>query len=180
VPEFLEKPSDEAQLRIRASILLREGEVEEATKLLLDAEEKRPHPKGKAGERAFDDFRDLDDLLGGYLEVLTSTGKYYWIPLDRVESLVVRKPERPLDLLWLPTELSVAGGPDGVVYLPAIYGGPTPLEDEALILGRATDWVGQEDQAVRGQGLRTFLVGEEDVPILRLGELVFDRDEGDG
>ena len=29
---------------------------------------------------AFDDLRDVDDLLAGSIEVLTTTGKYYWIP----------------------------------------------------------------------------------------------------
>jgi len=179
-PEFLEKPSEEAQLRIRASILLREGELAEATQLLADAEERRPHPRGTVAGASFDDFRDLDDLLGGFLEVLTSTGKYYWISMDRVESLAVRKPERPLDLLWVPTELSATGGPEGVVYLPAVYTGPTPVEDEALLLGRATEWAGDDDQAVRGAGLRTFLVGDGDVPILHLGEMIFAKGDGEG
>jgi len=71
--------------------------------------------------------------------------------------------------------MSVNGGPDGVVYIPVIYGATGKPEDEALQLGRATDWVGNEAEPVLGAGQRTFLVGEDDRPMLSLTSILFDK-----
>lgn len=175
VPAFLGEPSDHERERMRASILLREGAQDEATTVLRAAEEARPHPKGTAAGAAFDDLRDLDDVLGGVLEVFTSTGKYYWIPIERVVRMEARSPERPIDVLWLPVEMTVADGPDGVVYVPTTYHGALE-QDDVLKLGRATEWLGEDDGVVRGAGLRTFLVGEEAKTVFELGELLFEHD----
>ena len=61
------------------------------------------------------------------------------------------------------------------MYLPTTYPGSRE-QDAALKLGRATDWSGPEG-AMRGSGLRTFLVGDEARTILELGEIEF---AGDG
>ena len=73
------------ELHLEASICLREGDQAKAAQLLAEAEESRPHPTGTCDGKPFDDLRDLDDLVAPVFEVLTSTGKYYWIPMERVE-----------------------------------------------------------------------------------------------
>jgi type VI secretion system protein ImpE len=67
--------------------------------------------------------------------------------------------------------MSVRDGPDGEVYLPAIYGSDDPGIANLLKLGRETDWVGE--QIVRGVGQRLYLVGEEALPIMELTTLEF-------
>jgi type VI secretion system protein ImpE len=79
-------------------------------------------------------------------------------------------PEKPLDLLWRQATVSIESGPDGDVYLPTIYldlAGKLP-EDSSLRLGRSTDWVDVGHSIVRGQGQKTLLVGEKDLPIMEL------------
>jgi len=171
LPEFVEKPSEEFELRLRASIALREGNQPEALALLMRAEDLRPHVRGTSSSGAFDDWRDLDDLVAGVLEVLTSTGKYYWIPLCRVAEIEIRTPERPRDLLWARASLNVHDGPEGEVFLPTIYAPLSSTTDDGALLGRSTDWLGGGEAPIRGKGLRTFLVGEEDRTILELGTL---------
>jgi len=171
LPEFVEKPSEEFELRLRASIASREGKQLEALDLLTRAEDLRPHVRGTSSKGAFDDWRDLDDLVAGVLEVLTSTGKYYWIPLSRVAEIEMRKPERPRDLLWARANLNVQEGPEGEVFLPTIYAPVSASTDDITLLGRSTDWLGGGEAPMRGKGLRTFLVGEEACTILELGTL---------
>lgn len=173
VPEFLDQPSPVLQLHLQASISLREGKHQDAARLLAQAEEQRPKLAGTCDGHAFTDIRDLDDLTASFLEVLTSNGKYYWIPMERVESLELHAPARPRDLLWRRAHLIVRGGPDGEVYLPALYAGSHSDPDDRIRLGRATDWRGGGDAPVRGFGQRTFLVGDEARPILELKELTF-------
>jgi len=175
VPEFIGLPSDHLKLHLEASIRLREGNVAEAMSLLAKAEEKRPHCKGTCGGKAFDDFRDGDDLNASYFEVLTSTGKYFWIGIDQVEYLEIRKPTRPRDLVWVRAHMIVKDGPDGEVYMPTMYAGTHTNEDDRVRLGRSTDWKGKTGEPVRGVGQRTFLVGEEGKTILELGTVNFEQ-----
>ncbi|MBV9124304.1 MAG: SciE type virulence protein [Planctomycetes bacterium] len=178
LPEFLDQPSPELRLRLEASIQLREGQVKEAARLLEQAEEQRAKPSGTCGGQPFTDFRDLDDLTASFFEVLTSNGVYYWVPMDRVEQLEFRPPTRPRDLLWQRVHMVVSGGPDGEVYLPTLYANTPQDADDRVRLGRATEWRGGEGEPTRGIGQRTFLVGEEGLPILELKEIIVNSAAG--
>ena len=173
VPEFLGDPPDHLKLHLEASVAIREGDIATGAKLLADAEEQRPKVSGTCNGEAFDDIRDLDDLTAGFFEVLTSTGKYYWIPTERVATVEMHRPERPRDLIWRRASMDVNEGPDGEVYLPAIYVTPGVEVDERTQLGRVTDFIGGEGEPVRGVGQRTFLVGDEAMPILEIQSLEF-------
>jgi type VI secretion system protein ImpE len=176
IPEFLHEPPPYIRLHLQASISLREGRKGEAFDLLQRAEAERPRAAGTCDGRPFDDLRDLDDLLASFFEVLTSTGKYYWIPIRQVESIEFHPPHTTLDTLWRRARMAVREGPDGEVYLPAIYPAPAEGADERSRLGRFTEWLGGEGEPVRGVGQRTFLIGDESRTIMELHELVI----GDG
>jgi type VI secretion system protein ImpE len=173
VPEFLGEPTETQRLLLAASVSLRAGDMAEAAALAAAAETARPPAPGMAGKTAFDDFRDVDDLCAGSLEVLTTTGKYFWVPIERIASIDFHPPKRARDLFWRRATLSVSQGPDGDVYIPALYGNDDVAADDALRLGRATDWVGDGDAPVRGVGQRTFLMGDDAVDIMSLESLEF-------
>jgi type VI secretion system protein ImpE len=172
VPEFLGEPTDAQRLQLAALVALRAGDMPEATRQAHLAEDARPRAPGLLGDAAFDDFRDADDLLAGSFEVLTSTGKYFWIPVERVISADFHAPTRIRDLIWRRVTMAVADGPEGDVYMPAIYAAPEPLTD-ALRLGRETDWREAEGGLVRGVGQRVFLAGEDAVDAMALRGLRF-------
>jgi type VI secretion system protein ImpE len=173
VPEFLDVPEPHLKLHLEASILLREGMPKEAAALLEQAEEQRPAVAGMCDGVAFDDFRDIDELSAGFFEVLTSTGKYYWIPVERVELIEFHSAERPRDLLWRRAHAVVRGGPDGEVFFPTLYGGTLAETDDQLRLGRMTDWRGADGEPRRGVGQRMFVIGDEDRTIMELKDLTF-------
>lgn len=173
VPEFLDGATETMRLVLAAQVASREGDAESAARLAAEAEAARPHVSGRAGEAAFDDFRDADDLCAGFFEVLTSTGKYFWIPTERVETVEFHPPKRARDLMWRRASMSVRGGPDGDVYLPAIYGSDEADLADPLKLGRETDWRGEA--LVRGLGQRLYLVGEEAIGAMDLTTLSFDE-----
>ena len=135
---------------------------------------KRVPVRGICNEQPFDDLRDMDDFCAPFWEVLTSTGKYYWIPLERVEFAEFRAPERPKDLLWRRCNMKVLDGPEGEVFIPALYAGTHQSADDQLRLGRGTDWVVVDNAPVRGIGQRMFLVGNQDLSIMQLEELTFE------
>lgn len=171
LPEFIGEPSDEMKLHLEALLRLREGQTAEAVKVLAQAEAARKPAAGTHNGAAFDDFRDLDDVTSTFFEVLTSTGKYFWIPMRQVELLEFRKPNRPRDLLWQRAHMVVREGPDGEVYLPTLYIDTAKEAKDTLRFGRETDW--HDGPPVRGRGQRTFLVGEHGMGIMELKELQF-------
>jgi type VI secretion system protein ImpE len=175
LPEFLEQPTPLLRLHLEASIRLREGQPAEAVRLLAEAEAQRPKLHGICDGQRFDDWRDLDDLTAGFLEVLATNGKYYWIALDRIERLQFHVPELARDLLWRGAHLTCrGGGPDGEVWVPALYAGTHAEADDRLRLGHLTDWRGGNGTPVRGVGQRIVLVGSEARPIMEIKEIVLD------
>lgn len=175
IPEVVENPSEEITKRLEAAVALRSGDTARGAALLKEAEAARPRIAGKMGEAEFADFRDLDDLTASFFEIITPNGKYYWVPISRVESVDFHPCERARDLLWRPARVEIQAGPSGEVYFPTLYAGSSKAEDRRIRLGRLTEWVGGAGEAVRGLGLRTFLAGDKDVSLLELETLEFRR-----
>ncbi len=171
LPEFIGQPEDWIKRSLEASIALREGKTTEANKLLAEAEAERPRAAGTRDGTPFDDIRDLDDLIGGIAEVYTTNGKFYWIPWNRVVEAEFRPAQRPRDLLWRHAHMIVKDGPEGDVYLPALYSGSAKSTDPALRLGRSTDWVGEEGAPIRGVGQRCLLIGDDSVSLMEVTSL---------
>lgn len=175
LPEFLSQPDEALETHVKALVLMRSGQTSEAFDLLASLEESRPSIAGSCNSEAFTDFRDLDDTCSSFFEVLTSTGKYYWIPTSRVESVEFDPVERPRDLLWRQARMIVADGPDGVVYVPALYSLTDPKGDSSLRLGRATQWSGSDSEPVRGIGQRIYGLDDKEVAIMEIKSLEFKR-----
>ena len=173
VPEFLGEPEPTEQASLAAMVLLRAGNKAEAAKKAEEAESVRPRAPGRAGKTSFDDFRDASDLHPGFIETLTSTGKYYWIPVSRIELKIFHPPKRPRDLIWRRCSMTVGDGPDGEVYVPATYFSEPDATDDAHRLGRETSWTEDGEGPVQGFGQRVFLVGEDAVGIMDLDTLEF-------
>lgn len=174
-PEFLGQPTETQARLLQALVALRAGDQPGAAGAVAAAEQFRPEVSGRQDGVAFADFRDADDLSIGNFEVLTSTGKYFWVPTERVESIEFHPARRPRDLFWRRCTMVVRDGPDGDVYLPAIYPSALLPSDEpvgdGLRLGRATEWT--ETAPVRGIGQRVYMVGDDAVPVQQMSRLEF-------
>ncbi|MFT7639768.1 MAG: type VI secretion system protein ImpE [Pirellulaceae bacterium] len=173
LPEFVGEASDIAKLHIEAMIDIREGRSAEAAEKLAQVEEKRPHVTGTCDEKEFTDIRDQDDLTSSFMEVLTSTGKYYWVPFEKLQIVDFEAPKGPWDLLWRQADMVVTDGPTGVVYVPITY---YPFDSELTTehrLGRTTDWI-ESDGVARGIGRREFWLDEDAKSIMEISSLRFD------
>jgi type VI secretion system protein ImpE len=171
VPEFLGEPSVAQQHLLRAQVARRAGDGDGAAEAAAEAETTRLKIGGRAADSEFMDFRDADDLWAGTFEVLTTTGKYFWIPAERVASMEFHAPKRLRDLYWRRCSMVVRDGPDGDVYMPVLYDDRTGTTDDGLRLGRRTEW--SETAPVTGTGQRLFLVDEDGIPIQDLKSIDF-------
>ncbi len=122
----------------------------------------------------FEDLRDADPRIGPRLEVIVG-GRYTWLPLEHVASLTMEPPAKLRDLFWAPGELQAGealGGYGGDALFPAL----TPLAwqhpDEAVRLGRVTEWIELDSGEERPVGQKMLLVDGEDFPLLEVRELI--------
>jgi type VI secretion system protein ImpE len=168
-PQFLLDPPEYLTMRLEAVNQLREKHPAEAAETLARAGEAAPPVHGLLNGKPFESLRDCDDLFGTLLEVM-SQGKYFWVPLEQIDSLSMNAPKFPRDLIWMPAHLEMREGPAGDVFLPALYPGSHEHSEDQIKLGRATDWKSEEGGPVQGVGLRTFLAGEDAVTLLEWRE----------
>lgn len=176
IPDFIDKPAEDVEELLRASIFLREGEIPSAQEIYEKVEDQRVASKGSCNGEPFEDFRDLDDRLGSVIEVLTSTGKYYWVPISNIRKIEFRPIERPLDLKWRRAFMETTRDDlEGEIYIPGIYFNQEKSEEDNVKLGRITDWQGSEEEPYRGIGQRMFLVGDDAVNLTELQSLEFEH-----
>lgn len=121
----------------------------------------------------FTSLTDADPRIGARLEVFAA-GEYQWLPLAHVASIRMGSPKRLRDLLWTPATLRTGPAFKGVelgeVLLPVLAPGSWEHDDDAVRLGRVTEWVAA-DGGERPLGQKLLLVDGEEFPILEVREL---------
>jgi type VI secretion system protein ImpE len=121
----------------------------------------------------FTSLADADPRIGARLEVFAA-GEYQWLPLEHVASIRMGSPKRLRDLLWSPATLRTGPAFKGVelgeVLLPVLAPGSWEHDDDAVRLGRVTEWVAA-DGGERPLGQKLLLVDGEEFPILEVREL---------
>ena len=108
------------------------------------------------------DFRDLDDSLNNYIELLGTNGEFYLARSEEILSIEFKQPESLVEHLWLRVEIDIKDGPSGEAQIPAIYGGDN---NEIERLGQATEWQQLGDELYIGRGLKMWFVDGEAVAI---------------
>jgi type VI secretion system protein ImpE len=133
---------------------------------------------GTLNGRRFSSLRDADPDIGARLEVYAA-GAYLWLPFEHIESLQMEPPKRLRDTLWAPA--LVRTGPAfkstelGEVLIPVIYPFSWKNENEAVWLGRMTDWAADENGTEYPSGQKILLMDGEEVPLLEIRSLEFDK-----
>lgn len=171
-----------SEARIEALSLVHRGEYADAERKLDEAIAATPAHSGKLDGVPFDGLRDTDDVLGSVLEVFAG-GRYLWLPLDHIRRLEIRPPATALDTLWVPASLDDADGESAQVHLPVLYAGTADQEDEALRLGRRTEWL-ERGELYAGIGQRVLMTasdaGTAEHPLLEIRVLEIGDVSGDG
>src|SRR5262245_42111457 len=158
-PKFLGPAPEHAELRLQAIQAYAAGDQTSGNSLLERANTEGPGVYGTLNDQLVSSLRDADDLFGPIVEVFGGEN-YVWVSLESVESLTMNPPGVPRDVLLRPAQLVVRDGPSGDVLVPGLYPGSHSHPDEAIRLGRVTDWVGGESDPVRGVGGKLQLAGE--------------------
>ena len=176
-PEFLLDPPPYVHLHLEAINHLRENRATQAAELLDRSEGERPVSRGQIGDKAFEEFRDCDDVLAPVLELMLIRD-YIWLPIEQVTELEISKPERPRDLLWAPVRVGLTDGTQRRAYMPTRYCASHEESDALVKLGRITDWKASGAGPVQGVGQRQFLAGDDAWAMLELPLVTIDTKPG--
>ena len=131
-------------------------------------------PAGTLNGKPFSSVRDADPRIGDRLEVFAA-GQYMWLPFEHIASIRIDPPKRLRDTLWTPAVLHTGpkfkGMELGEVLLPVLAPLSFESDDDAVRLGRVTEWVATDAGEEVPIGQKLLLVDDEEVPILEVREL---------
>jgi type VI secretion system protein ImpE len=147
-------------------------QFEEAAGLFEQIQAQRPVVTGTVDGRSFSGFSDTDSFLSCFLEIIIQA-HYVWVPIESLRELTVSPPKMLFDLIWLPTRITTADGLSVVGYVPVVYAQSADHDDEQVKMGRVTDWKTLGGPFTRGYGQHVYEVGEEEVGLLDIREVVF-------
>jgi len=157
---------------LQANQLLTQGNYAASSELREQAFEEAPSAPGKINGAPFEWIADADSRLGPVIEAFLD-GKYYWIPLSRIQTVVIEAPADLRDLVWLPAQFVWANGGQASGFIPTRYPGSESSPDSSLRLSRKTEWKTPAEGIFLGLGQRLFATDQTDVSLLDTRKIEF-------
>lgn len=173
-PEFVTAKPAYLDDLLSAINRIREGNILEARTLLDKVEEERPAFPCEINGVRFSDIRDYNDVTMCVFEVFIKDS-YVWLPFEQVQSIKFPKPKTLRDLFWIQAEIEMLNGTSGEMFIPALYSGSWQSDNDAVRLGRMTDWRDIGEDMFTGEGMRIFWMDGKDRSILDMESIVFDH-----
>ncbi|USX23999.1 tetratricopeptide repeat protein [Oxalobacteraceae bacterium OTU3CINTB1] len=149
------------------------GDAERSTSARAQAFELAPAVGGNIDGQRFEWLADADQRLGPVLEALVN-GRYFWIPLQRISRIELDAPVDLRDAVWTPASFTWTNGAQTVGLIPTRYNGTAASDDEALLLARRTEWIGEGGSAGQGLGQRMLVSDAGDYPLMDVRLIEFD------
>ena len=122
---------------------------------------------------AFEWIADADSRLGPMLEAVVM-GRYLWVPLHRVRTILIDPPSDLRDMVWTPAQFQWANGGEAVGVIPTRYAGTEASDDDALRMARRTDWLEVAEGSYHGLGQRMFATDTDEYPLLEVRRLTLE------
>ncbi|UJF20490.1 type VI secretion system accessory protein TagJ [Shewanella sp. OMA3-2] len=152
-------PHSEALMKLR--LALTDGQ-DDMAQCSLNLEQQRPQVNLELDGKLSEEIRDLDDTLGGFIEVFGTDGHYYLAQLSEIDYINFKPVSSLIENVWRRVELAIKNGPSGEAHIPMVYGGS---ESDAQKLGRETDWQEIATDVMVGKGLKMWFVDDNATPL---------------
>lgn len=166
---FLGGRDEQYQKLLELNLAIYHDKQNDIPRLSDELETLRPKTALTINGTDYQDVRDIDDSLGGFIELFSSTGNYYLAPLDQITYLSIKPANNVLETLWRPVEFEIEGVIEGEAHLPLTY---LHASTQAHKLGKETDWKPvSEDSVFQGLGQKVWLADECAVPITSISEI---------
>ena len=170
IPLIFGEPQAWVELLLKALLEEINGNSQLAANLRSEALEQAPATAGKINEEPFDWICDADSRLGPVLEACVNK-KYYWIPWNKIKSIVFHPPSDLRDLVWAPVEFVWSNKEQAKGHVFVRYSGTDQSEDHQLKLSRLTQWDEKHENQFHGLGQRMLTTDQKDYPLLEVRSL---------
>lgn len=140
-----------------------------------------PASPGSIDGARFAWLADADQRLGPVLEAIVN-GRYFWIPLCRINKIELDAPADLRDAVWTAASFTWTNGAQTVGLIPTRYNGTVANGNEALLLARRTEWVEEGASIGRGLGQRMWATDAGEYALMDVRVIEFDAlpDVADG
>lgn len=150
----------EAFMKLRVE--MNQDDKQNLSNTSLTLENERPKVSVKLNEHDVAEIRDLDDTLGGFIEIFGTDGKYYIAQLSNIDYIHFKPVQSLIEQVWRRVELSIKDGPCGEAHIPLVYANS---ESDAEKLGRETDWQEITTEVMTGVGQKMWFVNDQAMPM---------------
>jgi type VI secretion system protein ImpE len=171
-PLVLGEPLPWVALLVQALAAGAPGGAGDAGALRAEALEQAPEIAGTIDGHAFEWLADADSRTAPVWEAMID-GRYYWVPFERIRSIVIEPPADLRDVVWLPAHLGLANGGEAAALLPARYPGSESDADPLVRLGRKTEWDEVAPQTFHGRGQRMLATDAQEFGLLDVRRIDF-------
>ena len=171
-PMVFGQPDEWLAMLIESMLQSGQGASDLSHQLAARAFEAAPATSGQINGEPFEWIADADSRLGPIFEAMID-GRYCWVPMSRVQKLLIEPPTDLRDLVWIPAQFIWTNGGNSAGFIPARYPGTESSADSALKLARKTEWVDRGEELFAGLGQRIFTTDQTDVPLFEVRTVEF-------
>jgi type VI secretion system protein ImpE len=175
-PLIFGQPPAWLALVIEALKLDAAGDPVRADAARAQAFEAAPACGGTIDGQRFEWLADADQRLGPVLEVILN-GRYFWVPMERISRIECDAPTDLRDTVWTPASFTWTNGAQTVGLIPTRYVDTLSSTDEALLLGRRTEWIEAGPLAGHGLGQRMLVTDAGEFSLMDVRVIEFDAVE---
>ena len=161
VPELFNGTNAHSEALLQLSIELHNGDRASIKDKAEKLEALRPTLTMTLDDTEINEMRDMDDSLGGFIEIFGTDGKFYLAELSEIEYITFKPAASIIEQVWRRVDLSIKDGPSGEAHIPMVY---VQSESDAEKLGRETDWKEIGDELMVGVGHKMWFVDDAAVP----------------
>ncbi len=178
-PIIFGKPNQWVALLIQALKLTAQGQYQQSQQLRQEAFDQAPAISGMLDDQSFAWFADSDPRLGPVIEAIVD-GRYLWVPIENIQSMVIEEPSDLRDVVWLPVHFTWSNGGENYGLMPSRY--PFSYQqDDLTALSRKTEWQDLGDDLFIGFGQKIFATDQDEYALMDIRSVTFNTspDSGD-
>lgn len=161
VPELFNGTNAHSEALLKLNVELHDGDHNSIRASAEHLEKMRPVFTMEVNTSQVEELRDLDDTLGGFIEIFSTDGKFYLAELSEIEYISFKPAESLIEKVWRRVDLSIKNGPSGEAHIPLVY---VQSETDAEKLGCETDWKEISTDVMVGVGKKMWFVDDVAMP----------------
>jgi type VI secretion system protein ImpE len=132
-----------------------------------------PASTGRIDGEPFEWLADADQRLGPVLEAIVN-GRYFWIPVCRIQRIELEAPVDLRDSVWTAASFTWSNGAQTVGLIPTRYNDTAASGDPTLLLGRRTEWADSGSAVGHGLGQRMLVTDSGEYALMDVRLIEFD------